>query len=67
MLHLRRCLPALLSLLLATLLPAASPPATGTLEGRVAHAVTGAYLVGVRVAVEGTSLEAATDADTHEI
>ena len=63
MLHLRRCLTALFLCLLPALLPAATPPATGALEGRVAHGVTGAYLVGVRVTVEGTTLETATDAD----
>jgi hypothetical protein len=61
-----RLLPALSTLLLlltATLPRAAAQPATGTLQGRVTHAVTGAYLEGVRLTVEGTALETATNAE----
>ena len=41
----------------------AQAPATGTLEGRVQHAATGAYLEGARLTIEGTAFETFTDAD----
>lgn len=37
--------------------------ATGLLEGRVFNAASGTYVEGARVAIEGTALETATDAD----
>ena len=49
---------ALLALLTATLHAQAT---TGAIEGRVAHASTGRYLVNVRLTVEGTALETFTD------
>lgn len=48
----------LLTLLIATLHAQAT---TGAIEGRVAHASTGRYLVNVRLTVEGTALETFTD------
>jgi hypothetical protein len=50
-----------LGLLLLVIAPLAAQPATGTIEGRVAHATTGRYLVNVRVTIEGTALETFTD------
>ncbi|MSU68631.1 MAG: hypothetical protein EXS40_08670, partial [Opitutaceae bacterium] len=49
---------ALSSLLAA---PLHAQATTGTIEGRVAHATTGRYLVNVRITVEGTALETFTD------
>ena len=37
--------------------------ASGTIEGRVYNPATGAFLEGVRLKVEGTSIESSTDAD----
>ena len=41
--------------------PAAEPPATGTISGRVLNTTSGSYLNNARVAVAGTSLETYTD------
>ena len=41
----------------------AQGPSAGTIEGRVTNPATGAILPGVRLRVEGTSIEASTDAD----
>ena len=57
----RRLFPAFLALLLAPALWA-QPSAPGAIEGRVQLARSGEYLEGVRLTVEGTNLEAATDA-----
>jgi TonB-dependent receptor len=38
-------------------------PASGTIEGRVFNPATGAFLEGVRLRVEGSSIETFTDAD----
>ena len=51
-----RPLYTLIALLASTTGLTAAQPATGILQGRVTHAVTGAYLEGVRIPVEGTSL-----------
>lgn len=42
--------------------PSAPPAGTGTIEGRVSNPATGEYLELVRLTVEGTNLEAFTDA-----
>ncbi len=56
-------LPSVCALLLVLLLPArlAAQAAAGTIEGRVIHAAAGANLKQVRLAVDGTVLEAFTD------
>ena len=52
------------ALLAVTLIRAADPkPASGVLEGRVFNRATGANLELARVTIEGTALEAFTDAD----
>lgn len=56
--------PAVLFVLLLAWLALPAPaqsPATGTIEGRVSNATTGAYLRNARVSVDGTRLEALTD------
>ena len=52
-----------LSVLLAAVAALAQSPATGILEGRVSHPGTGENLELARITVEGTALEAFTDAD----
>ena len=43
----------------------AQAPATGTIEGRVVHPASGEYIEIARLTVEGTTLEAFTDASGH--
>ena len=50
-------------ILLASALPGASAPATGTIEGRVYNPISDNYVEGARVTVEGTSLETFTEDD----
>ena len=57
----RRLLVSVTFLLLAAV-SRAQPSAPGAIEGRVQLARSGEYLEGVRLTVEGTNLEAATDA-----
>ena len=52
-----------LTLFLASLVPVVAQGGAGVIEGRVANAATGSFLEGVRLSVEGTTLEAATDSD----
>jgi iron complex outermembrane receptor protein len=59
---LRRCRLAASTLLAATLLTAAQPPA-GSITGRVFNPDLGEYVERARLTIEGTDLEAFTDAD----
>jgi iron complex outermembrane recepter protein len=58
---------AVIALLAFELLPsgafAADPAAAGTIEGRVLNPATGEFVEKARITVEGTALEAFTDAD----
>lgn len=57
-----RCCLALAALCGLTAAIAAAPSGTGAIEGRVLNVTSGSYLDHARVTVEGTSLEAFTDA-----
>ncbi len=50
-------------LLLVSALRGQLAPATGAIEGRVLNPVTGSYVEGARVTIDGTALETFTDAD----
>ncbi len=60
---LRRIACAVLLLLLSGPAAPAARPATGSVEGRVMNATNGTYLERVRLTVDGTPLEAFSDAD----
>ncbi|MBI5688662.1 MAG: TonB-dependent receptor [Verrucomicrobia bacterium] len=59
------CARILLSILglLLTLPQLSAQAGTGWIEGRVSHPATGEFIEGARIAVEGTGLETASDAD----
>ena len=52
-----------LTFFLISLVPVFAQGGAGVIEGRVANNATGSFLEGVRLSIEGTTLEAATDSD----